>query len=58
MNSTQNISKTTLDFETKLKLKSLGPARPQLKIVQVQNECKYKKAYTRRRGELTSSTKL
>ena len=25
----QNISKTTLDFETKLKLKSLGPARPQ-----------------------------
>ena len=33
--SIQNISKTTLDFETKLKLKSLGPARLQLKIVQV-----------------------
>ena len=42
MNSVQNISKITLDFETKLKF--LGPARPQLKIVQVQNECSNKKA--------------
>ncbi|GMU11570.1 hypothetical protein ASNO1_78240 [Corallococcus caeni] len=30
-----------------MKLKSLGPARLQLKLVQVQNECNNKKAYTR-----------
>ena len=38
--------KKNLDFETKLKLKSLRPAISQLKIVQVQNECSNKKAYT------------
>lgn len=47
MNSVQNIAKTTLDFETKLKLKELGPLRPELKIKQVQKECKNKNSFTR-----------
>lgn len=45
MNSVQNSLKTTLDFETKLKLKDLGSPTPELKVTQ--KEYKNKSSYTR-----------